>query len=372
MKTVYPKTKHGIVHRVTNSYYAYNGWPTLVRDENENLYVAASGFRLMHHSPDGKNIFFVSRDRGETWAGPTVINDSFLDDRDGGLVYLGNGRMLTTWFTLPVSDYDKSGDYYDKITNPERAGEPYASLNRALLEVIFSLPEEEKIGSSYYAISEDYGVTWSKPKRMPISAPHGPALARDGSLLYLGKEFCAPDVLKEDEIAFYKSYDGGESWEQISRLPRPSCLKAHERFCEPHVIELPSGRLLGAFRIEPRYPFTMATAFSDDGGKTWSEAVDLGFPGAPPHLMLHSSGALILTYCRRFPPFGERAIVSYDYGETWEEDYILDERSANGDLGYGSTVEMDDGSLMTVYYQKVEGDKKTSILYTKWNLKKRN
>lgn len=371
MKTFYPETERGIIRRVTDSYYAYNGWPTVVRDENENLYVAASGFRLTHHSPDGKNIFFKSTNKGESWTGPVVINDSVLDDRDGGLVYMGEGRMLTTWFTLPVDLYDKDGDYYDKITNPERTPEPAASLNRAYVEVLNSLPEEKKLAGSYYAVSDDYGVTWSRPKKMPISAPHGPALARDGSLLYLGKEHHSCGELLEDEIAFYKSYDKGESWERVARLPRPSWLLPTERFCEPHVIELPSGRLLGAFRIEPRYPFTMATAFSDDGGKTWSEAVDLGFPGAPPHLMLHSSGALILTFCRRFPPFGERAVVSYDFGESWEEEYIIDDKAYNGDLGYGSTVEMDDGSLVTVYYQRYEDDQKTSLLYSKWRLKER-
>ena len=86
--------------------------------------------------------------------------------------------------------------------------------------------------------------------------------------------------------------------------------------------------------------------------------------------MLHSSGAVICTYGRREHPFGERAIVSYDLGKSWDEEYILDE-SYSGDLGYPSTVELDDGSLISVYYQKYEDDKKCSILYTKWRLNKR-
>ena len=39
--------------------------------------------------------------------------------------------------------------------------------------------------------------------------------------------------------------------------------------------------------------------------------------GAPPHLLLHSSGALICSVGRRKEPFGQRAYVSYDGGETW-------------------------------------------------------
>ena len=40
----------------------------------------------------------------------------------------------------------------------------------------------------------------------------------------------------------------------------------------------------------------------------------------------------------------------------------------DGDLGYPATVELSDGSLFTVYYQRVPGDRQDSILYTRWEL----
>ena len=40
----------------------------------------------------------------------------------------------------------------------------------------------------------------------------------------------------------------------------------------------------------------------------------------------------------------------------------------DGDLGYPATAELDDGSLITVYYQKAAAGENTSILYTRWNL----
>jgi hypothetical protein len=65
-------------------------------------------------------------------------------------------------------------------------------------------------------------------------------------------------------------------------------------------------------------------------------------------------------------------MVSCDGGKTWEDEYVLhnpkDEQGR--DLGYPSTVELADGSLLTVYYQKYEDDPKCSMLYTKWRLKK--
>ena len=37
--------KEGIVYRAQGMHFRYQGWPTVVRDENENLYVACSGYR---------------------------------------------------------------------------------------------------------------------------------------------------------------------------------------------------------------------------------------------------------------------------------------------------------------------------------------
>ena len=56
---------------------------------------------------------------------------------------------------------------------------------------------------------------------------------------------------------------------------------------------------------------------------------------------------------------------AYDFGETWRDDYVLDERAHDGDLGYPASVELDDGSIVTVYYQKYPDDAKCSILCTK-------
>jgi sialidase-1 len=48
---------------------------------------------------------------------------------------------------------------------------------------------------------------------------------------------------------------------------------------------------------------------------------------------------------------------------------VLFDDAPDTDLGYPSTVELSDGSLLTVYYQKYAGDEKCSILQTRWRLK---
>ncbi|MBR5868877.1 MAG: exo-alpha-sialidase, partial [Clostridia bacterium] len=204
---------------------------------------------------------------------------------------------------------------------------------------------------------------------IPISAPHGPTMCRDGSLIYLGVRMYGEDreIPKDGGgVAFCRSVDGGYHWEVCSEIREPAWLPDGAWLDEPHVLELPDGRLMAAFRVEG--PFTLAAAFSRDGGYTWGEVEDLGVCGSPPHLMLHSSGALICTYARRDEVCAQCAIVSHDLGTSWETGYMIDDRSSTWDLGYPSTVELDDGSLMTVYYQKYGEDPNCSILYTRWRL----
>jgi hypothetical protein len=42
----------------------------------------------------------------------------------------------------------------------------------------------------------------------------------------------------------------------------------------------------------------------------------------------------------------------------------------DGDLGYPSTVELADGSLFTVCYQKAAADEECSPLWSRWNVQR--
>ena len=93
------------------------------------------------------------------------------------------------------------------------------------------------------------------------------------------------------------------------------------------------------------------------------------------YLLLHSSGVLILTYGYRAASeggpdagSGQRALLSYDGGASWSEPVILRDDGPDGDLGYPATCELDDGTLLTVYYQKQRTGESCSILYTRWKL----
>ncbi len=360
-----PEREHGIVYRNKDSLYGYQGWPSVCKTENGMLISICSGYRMQHICPFGKTTVNISRDEGKTWSSPVIINDTPLDDRDAGIVNMGKGRLLATWFCHPAEVYEKN--YIGAIKNSCSPDEALIAL--AQIASYRNLSDEQRKGGSYIKISEDSGLTWSETIRVPITAPHGPGMLHDGSLIYLGKEHYSDDE-KPGVIAAYKSLDG-YSWERLSEIAVPDGYNL-DNFHEPHILELPVGRLLGAIRAQgaPSYHgFTIFTVLSDDIGKTWSMPKSLDVSGSPPHLMLHSTGVVICSFGRRETPFGERAIISYDSGKTWTDEYNLDDRADGGDLGYPASVELSDGSIFTLYYQRYPGDSKTSILYTKWKLK---
>jgi len=377
-KEIFPKTEHGIVSRMPGNMYGYHGWPSVVKGDDGTLFAVCSGYRMRHICPFGKTTMFVSRDEGKTWTPPVIINDTPLDDRDAGIVNLGGGKLLVTWFAHPAEVYLTR--YKNSIKGGLTPDEAHIAL--AQMASYGDIPEEAARGGSFIRISRDNGVTWGKTIQIPVSAPHGPVVMNDGSLLYLGKEHYSSAWDFNDEphiLAAYRSTDDGETWEKLAKLDIPEGLVL-DNFHEPHAVQLKNGRILGVIRAQSAsdpnaknelipHGFSMFTTWSDDGGKTWLPMKAMDVSGSPPHLLLHSSGAIICAYGRREVPYGERALVSYDDGETWE-DYVLHNEGPDGDLGYPASVELEDGSIFTLYYQKFPGDSKCSILYTKWTLEK--
>ena len=124
--------------------------------------------------------------------------------------------------------------------------------------------------------------------------------------------------------------------------------------------------------MEGKENFSIFQSESTDFGKTWSKPHQL-LPqkgGAPSHI-IEKDGVLISVYGYRQSPYGIRAMFSYDGGETWETDCVLVDNEVSGDLGYPATVELKDGSLLTVYYQKPAGLDNTVIMQSIWRLPER-
>lgn len=313
---------------------------------------------MKHVCPFGKTALFKSIDGGNTWSVPFIVNDTKLDDRDSGIVSLLGDKLLITWFVHPANVY--LNDYFKDFTAGNTKDEIFAAQLRFWSENC----TDPALGGSFLRVSKDGGLTFGETVRIPVSSPHGPLVTKDKTLLYLGKEMYS-DEINKGALAVYKSDLDAALWEFLSYIEIPKGADANN-FHEPHLIELKNGRLLAAVRTEK--PFSVCTCYSDDKGKTFSPLTPTGICGSPPHLLLHSSGAVLMSVGRRTKPYGERVYVSYDGGETFSKEYILSDYAKSSDLGYPSTAELSDGSLITAYYEAYKDDAVPSFLYTKWHL----
>lgn len=339
----------------------YHGWPSVAVDEKGVTYVVASK-RLLHIDPYGMVMLYKSADGGLTWDEGRCIYDTVLDDRDAGIVYMGGGRMLVTTFSHDSSNY---------VTNPRDGWVCWQrEVGVAETERVFgiwnsSLPENIT-GCSSYIISDDYGRTWSDRHLIPVTAPHGPSLMKDGTLLYLGipkaPVFATGENL-DDGVYCFVSTDRGETFSLRSKIEIDPAFRP----CEAYGIELSDGTIVGTVRTGD---FRTLVFRSTDGGFSWTEAKELTY-GAPAHLIETPGGLLVCTYSKRKDGTGQCIRVSRDGGANWsEETYISSPADpTDGDLGYPATAAYPDGSFITVYYQRWGKDKKTSLVRTLWRFK---
>ncbi len=357
------QASHGIVCRMSGREDGYFGWPSVVRLEDGTLVVGASGFRKHHVDPWGKTVIWFSKDEGTSFSGPAVIHDSPLDDRDVGLVALGGDDLLASWFTLDVSIF------LDQMKR-EKSAEAFAEIERTLKA--YTPDVVGKARGSWTMVSRDGGKSWDQPVRCPVSTPHGPIRLKDGRLLYLGKQFHEDMDRPFGQLAVAVSQDMGQSWAEIATVSIPDGYSI-DQFHEPHVLELKDGTLLGTIRYH--YPegeggnMDVFQTVSTDEGLSWSEPFNLRVQGSPPHLLRHSCAAIVMSYGYRHPGYGQRARISYDEGKTWGEELVLRDDGEDGDLGYPCSVELENGDIFTVYYQKYGQDEQASILWTRWSLK---
>ena len=347
--------KHGVVCTRPGSEYGYFGWPSAAILGDGRVVVGCSGLRRHHVDPFGKTVLCVGTPK-DGFGECIVGHDSPLDDRDAGVVALGGNSLLVTWFTLDTRIFRADLMKYSPAE--------FEVLDAAMR----AFPEDaKKYVGSWTMRSDDGGATFTSPARCPVSSPHGPVVMRDGRLIYLGKLFPEGMDRPFGIVSCAESRDGLH-WDVLGEVPLPENV-TNDQFHEPHVIELNDGALLCLIRYHyPNGGLGIYKSVSRDGGRTWSTPEDMDIHGSPPHLLRHSSGAIVLTYGWRHAPYGQRARISRDDGATWSDEIILRDDGPDGDLGYPCSVELPGGDILTVYYQKRPGESLTSILWTQWRI----
>ncbi len=335
----------------------YQGWPTLSQLKNGDLVLVWSGGREGHVCPFGQVHYMRSSDGGETWCWPRVILDSGLDDRDAGILETKQGTLLVTTFTSLAYESNLK-----KLESSEGQATDRLKRWKAAHQRLSEEDRRRELGQ-WMIRSEDGGKSWSGKYSSIVNSPHGPIQLMSGRLIYAGKELWTG----ENRIGISESIDDGRTWRWLAEIPsRDGDDPAN--YHELHAVEMPDRRIIVHIRNhnQPNANETLQCE-STDGGHTWTKPHSIGVWGLPSHLLRLSDGRVLMTYGHRRAPFGNQVRISDD-GRRWSAPMIVSGDGVTGDLGYPSTVQLNDGSLITVWYELMENSSHAVLRQARWQL----
>lgn len=299
-------------------------FPVLIKLKNGEL-AGVVRVGAPHLGVGGRLALIKSRDGGKTWSEPKTVADLPPDSRNPAF---GQSRKGTLILAFALTGPYENGQFTKKTWEY----------------------------TIWCTRSFDNGETWEKPRKIDIlpleyGSPYGKIVElEDGTLLmniycwYLPKEGQGLPPDKTGIFSYvFRSKDDGESWGD------PTLIARH--FGETSLLPLGKGRILAVMRDEA--DAGLWQSFSEDGGRNWSEPKRITEgPRLPGDAILLKSGRILLTYGRRLPPYGVECLVSGDGGKSWdkESNRLLEWGAKSVDCGYPSSVQLDDLTIITLYY----------------------
>ena len=351
----------------------YAAFPDVTLNGNGDLLLvfrlAPRRLKITHIDPRSRAMLMRSCDGGLTWSDPEVVQDGGPNCgiQDPSIVCLADGTVLVDFFRWSL----------------------LAPSEKSAMELACETEFGPAVAEGPFIVrSTDCGDTWSEPVwtggEDPISVRTSDAILplRDGSLLlpaygvwkHLGEQ--AGGVFSRVfRAAVLRSRDGGLTWGEHAVVAHDPT--ATLSFCEPALLRMPDERTVALLRTgdqaRPRSEHAAGASYlyqsvSQDGGYAWSPPICTGVWGHPPDLLLLDDGRVLCTYGYRRPPFGIRAVLSADGGNTWDKkrEIILRADGGSTDLGYPSSVQLPDGSVLTVYYFNDAPDSARYIAASRW------
>lgn len=343
--------------------FTFYAWPTVGKLKDGTIMVVCSGGRTRHIDPFGKVMAFYSRDNGKNWTRPCVLANTPLDDRDAGFTTLKDGRIMINSVTNSIDYQIGTADYFDRRKEETR-------LFLAYLNSLNKEKDEEYLGG-YYLLSDDGYIFNKGLKKFPLHTPHGGVLDKNGKVYFVGTNY---EKGSNNSVQLMTSEDG-ENWTLVhdfgTKFGKYSLYEPFGYFLDDGTyVVLLRGQNMDEDDFGTK--MTVLRTISKDGGKTFSDFEDTKIVGGPTHVVRHSSGKYILSYGYRQEPYADRIMISDD-GLNFSGPYDIDRESPKFDHGYPSTIELDDGTLMTVYYQgKDTGFNNNTIKFTIWKFKEKN
>lgn len=337
----------------------YHGWPTVAQRKNGELILVWSGGRESHVCPFGYVALMRSSDAGQNWSWPRVLLDGPIDDRDAGVLETDRGTLLVTTFTSLAYEASLKNSAAGSAAWPESRRRSWMAAHRRVGE-----EQRKRALGVWMTRSVDGGISWSTAYDCQVNSPHGPIQLSDGRLLYAGKELWHG----QKRVGVCQSIDDGQTWQWLAEIPIRGG-DDHVNYHELHAVETEPGQLLVQIRNHnPQNRGETLQTESSDGGQSWSEPHSIGVWGLPSHLLRLDGGHLLMTYGHRRKPFGNQARVSEDHGRTWSNPVLISDDGHSGDLGYPSTVQLKDGSLLTIWYETMQGSPKAVLRQARWTL----
>ena len=225
-------------------------------------------------------------------------------------------------------------------------------------------------GPSWFYYSYDRGRNWEGPFNLPDFDLDGVAARTDYIVNGPHDMLVFVTGTKSDGVQgrplAARTTDGAESFEFVSWImPEPRGFGIM-----PSSARLDEETILTAVRRREGPRRWIETFISRDNAQTWRTngigASDVGY-GNPPDLIQLQDGRLVLTYGHRAEPYGIRARISDDKGDSWSDPIVLRDDAGDWDIGYPRSVQRPDGKLVTVYYYNLEADGERIIAATIWD-----
>ncbi|MAV38815.1 MAG: hypothetical protein CMJ59_25535 [Planctomycetaceae bacterium] len=335
----------------------YTAFPHVIRLDGDELLMAfrqaPSQERVRHTHPRSVITVIRSYDLGESWDIENAGQLAAGGGQEFAPIYLGDGvvgGLLAMHEVVPVKEAERTSiPHLHKIEYPFR-----------------------NVGG-FWCWSNNSGLTWPLHQNVLF----GPKLQTcstaiklaDGTLLAPLYGNIDDGLVGVSSNVLYRSDDNGKAWSDAIIMARGTV--STRDYYEPCVVELGDGHLLAMHRVgrcqDGRHGLLWQNE-SRDGGNTWTKPVETNITsGACPRVSKLSDGRLLLTYGRRYQPFGLYARVSSDGGRNWSDTSWLLRAAPNSNQGYSSSVEIEPGRVLTACYAQNKAGV-TGITGTFWDV----
>ena len=327
--------------------------PCIIRLEGDELLLVC----YLENVPGLPTRQYRSMDGGRTWRGPEPY-----DVGHGGEPYLsksGDGALLLTGGPWGYRSEDGGRTWFKRVEPPDFAARVKHNLARnilrlnsgSLLQIVDVHSENGKPyrnGNPHVAQSTDGGLSWTQTDRVQVDA-----VPEDYPSNFFGEAW----LWQARSGKLYALVRVNHRW-----YPLPgrvlSNLELASAACSLFHFDIAPVEDIGDTHFDE---FNRLKVFSStDLGWTWQPGQDLGDYGYMyPSILRLKDGRLLLTFTVRSidPPLGVRAVVGTEHETGFDFDFdhdviMIDTKTPIGRVsrgGFGPTVQLDDGTLVTSY-----------------------